>query len=140
MSLILQFLNENSMNNITFANSLRKEVVINIERLNYRINDFLHTDDMELSFKNFANELSISEIKRIFNSEAAFLSQYKKLRNENKNEFLDLISQIVENVDRIKKDSEDATYMNKIAKKRPSGRAQNLKIKFEKLKETLDAK
>ena len=138
---IEKFLKESKHNDILFEILLRKEVVSNIEKVKYRINDFEHSvgsERLQRLFTEFANEISVVEMKAIFgNGKSGFVKQYKKLRKDYQNEILDLITQIIENVDRIKKDSENTDYMADFCGKKPSERAKNLRIKLEKLKEFL---
>lgn len=133
-----EFLKGNSHEKIPYEVLLRQEIVSNIERLKYRINDFECTENIKKSFVEFANEISVVVLKSILDDISVFLKRDKKIKKTGKNEFLDLVSQIIENVNRIKKDSENLDYMKSFIAKKPAERAGNLKEKFERLKNILD--
>lgn len=138
--LISKILTETSKNDVTYLISLRIEITKNLEILKYRAEEIEMTNDKCQSFVGLANELSIVELDSIVKTSQdlrLILSKYRKNRKDGKNEILDLLIQIQENVRRLKKDAIDEKYLNSLGSKYPLDRINHLQKKFLRLKELL---
>lgn len=138
--LISKILNEASKNDVTYLINLRIEITKNLEILKYRAEEIEMTNDKRQSFVGLANELSIVELESIVKTSEDLryiLSQYRKKRKDGKNEILDLLIQIQENVGRLKKDAIDEKYLKSLESKYPLDRINRLQKKILRLKELL---